>query len=146
MSEETKKTEEVVEVTEGGEEGEGTPVVVTTKKQTWLNRICSAVVGAIVAVGAMFGINQSQIDAQKAKVTEVKTKAASAIESLKNGDTKMAIATLQQVVGDVKEVAAQAKQDLDTMKTKATNAKNAAEAELKKETTTTPTTSETSKK
>ena len=122
MSEEIKKTEEVVEGNET--DGEGAPVVVTTKKQTWLNRIWSAAVGAVVAVGAMFGITQPQIDAQKAKVTEVKTKAASAVEALKAGDTQTAIKQLQEVVGDAKAIAEQAKKDLDTMKTKATDVKN----------------------
>jgi hypothetical protein len=76
---------------------------VTTKKGTWLNRVCSAVVGAVVAVGAMFGITQPKIDAQKAK-------AAQAIEQIKKGDVNGATKTLQEIAGQVK-------QDVETVKT-----------------------------
>ena len=113
MSEETKKTEEVVEATE---EGEGAPVVVTTKKQTWLNRIWSAAVGAVVAVGAMFGITQPQIEAQKAKVVEVKTKATEALDALKKGDVQTATAKLQEATAATKEVAEQVKKDFEKIK------------------------------
>ena len=112
MSEEIKKTEEAVEVTEG----EGTPVVVTTKKQTWLNRIWSAAVGAVVAVGAMFGITQPQIEAQKAKVVEVKTKATEALDALKKGDVQTATAKLQEATAATKEVAEQVKKDIAKVK------------------------------
>lgn len=146
MSEEIKKTEEVVEGNEiEGEEGEGTPVEVTTKKQTWLNRIYSAVVGAILAIGAMFGISQPQLNAQKAKVTEVKTKAATAIEALKCGDTQMALTLLQETIGNTKEITEQAKKDYETLKTKTINAKDAATKELKKGVTTSTTVPETKK-
>lgn len=116
MSEEIKKTEEVVDVTAGGEEGEGTPVIVTTKKQTWLNRVWSAVVGAAVAVGAMFGITQPQIDAQKAKVVEIKTYASEALEALRNGDVKTATTKLQEATAVTKEVAKQIKKDVNKIK------------------------------
>lgn len=112
MSEEIKKTEEVVEVAEG----EGAPVVVTTKKQTWLNRIWSAAVGAVVAVGAMFGITQPQIEAQKAKVVEVKTKATEALDALKKGDVQTATAKLQEATAATKEVAEQVKKDFEKIK------------------------------
>ena len=116
MSEEIKKTEEVVEVTADEKEGEGTPVVVTTKKQTWLNRVWSAIVGAAVAVGAMFGITQPQIDAQKAKVVEIKTYASEALEALRNGDVKTATTKLQEATAVTKEVAEQIKKDVNKIK------------------------------
>jgi len=94
MAKEVKeKVEEVVEKVK--EE-------VTTKKGTWLNRVCSAVVGAVVAVGAMFGITQPKIDAQKAK-------AAQALEEIKKGDIQGAQKTLQEIAGQVKK-------DVETVK------------------------------
>ena len=75
---------------------------VTTKKSTWLNRIYSAAVGAIVAVGAMFGITQPKIDAQKAKATQ-------ALEEIKKGDIQAAQKTLQEIAGQVKK-------DVETVK------------------------------
>ena len=45
-------------------------VITTTKGKTWWNRIWSAAVGAVVAVGAMFGITNDQIAEQKEKVEE----------------------------------------------------------------------------
>ena len=134
----------MVEVTEGGEEGDPS-IVVTTKKQTWLNRIYSAIVGAILAVGTMFGISQPQLDAQKAKVTEIKTKAATAIEALKCGDTQMALILLQETIGNTKEITEQAKKDYETLKTKTINAKDAATKELKNNVTTSTTLHETKK-
>jgi len=111
MSEEIKKTEEKI-----GNETNDTTVSTTTKKSTWLNRICSAVVGAVVAVGTMFGITQPQIDAQKAKVVEIKTYATTALDALKNGDITTATEKLQQATASTKEVAEQIKKDVEKVK------------------------------
>lgn len=102
MSEEIKKEEVKTET--------------TSKKTTWFNRICSAVVGAIVAVGAMFGITNEQIAKEKAKVESVKTKAVAALDALKNGDVTVATAKLQEAVSTGKEVVADAKAIVDKVK------------------------------
>ena len=113
MSEEIKNDSKVeVETAEKTEE----VVVTSTKKQTWLNRVWSAVVGAAVAVGAMFGITQPQIDAQKAKVVEIKTYASEALEALRNGDVKTATTKLQEATAVTKEVAEQIKKDVNKIK------------------------------
>ena len=109
MSEEIKKNEEVSENTT-------TEVETANKKQTWLNRIWSAIVGAAVAVGAMFGVTQPQIEAQKAKVIEVKTYATEALEAIKKGDVQTATAKLQEVTAATKEVAEQIKKDVEKVK------------------------------
>ncbi|MBR4316264.1 MAG: hypothetical protein IKP65_04750 [Alphaproteobacteria bacterium] len=81
----------------------------TEKKSTWFNRIWSAVVGAAVAVGAMFGITNEQIATEKAKVETIKTHAVAALEALKSGDVTTATANLQSAVATGKEVVADAK-------------------------------------
>jgi hypothetical protein len=91
MSEEVKKEAEV------------------SKKSTWWNRIWSAVVGAAIAVGSMFGITSEQISAEKAKVETVQVKASAALEALKVGDVTTATANLKEVVATGKEVVADAK-------------------------------------
>lgn len=87
-----------------------------SKKSTWFNRICSAVVGAIVAVGAMFGITNEQIAKEKEKVESVKTKAVAALDALKNGDVTTATANLQSAIATGKEVVVDAKAIADKVK------------------------------
>ena len=98
------------------EETKITEEVTTNKKTTWLSRIWSAAVGAVVAVGAMFGITQPQIEAQKAKVTEVKNYATEALEAIKKGDVQTATAKLQEATAATKEVAEQIKKDVEKVK------------------------------
>lgn len=130
MANEVKeKVEEVVETVK--EE-------VTSKKKTWVNRIWSAVVGAVVAVGAMFGVTQPQIEAQKAKVTELKTYAIEALDAIKSGDVTTATEKLKQATATTKEVAEQIKKDVEKVKNADKNsvvetAKNAATEALVKD-------------
>ena len=99
MSEEIKKEAEV------------------SKKSTWWNRIWSAVVGAAIAIGSMFGITSEQISAEKAKVETVQVKASAALEALKAGDVTTATANLKEVVATGKEVVADAKVLAEKVKT-----------------------------
>lgn len=92
-----------------------------TKKSTWWNRIWSAIVGAIVAVGAMFGITEPQIAEQKAKVEEVKNMAAETLENIKAGKIEDAKAGLELIIESGKEVAEQAKTDVETVTEKVKN-------------------------
>ena len=94
-----------------------------TKKTTWWNRIWSAIVGAVVAVAAMFGITEPQIAEQKAKVEEVKNIAAETLENIKAGKIEDAKAGLELIVESGKEVAEQAKKDIESVKEKAKDAK-----------------------
>ena len=102
MSEETKEVKNTTEVTK--EVSKDTAVTTTTKKTTWWNRVVSAVVGAVVAVGAMFGITGNQVAAEKAKVESVKTQAIAALDALKAGDVTTATAKLQEAIATGKEV------------------------------------------
>jgi hypothetical protein len=117
-----EKVEEVVDVVKAP---------ARSKKATWWNRIWSAIVGAIVAVGAMFGITEPQIAEQKAKVEEIKTIATETLENIKAGKIEDAKAGLELIIESGKEVAEQAKTDVETVteKVKSTPAEDiAAEA------------------
>ena len=89
-----------------------------SKKATWWNRIWSAIVGAVMAVAAMFGITTDQVAEQKAKVTEVKTMAAEALQNIKDGKIQDGIAGLQLIVEEGKTMGEQVKKDVETVKEK----------------------------
>lgn len=103
-----EKTTETVEKTKN--------VITTTKGKTWWNRIWSAVVGAVVAVGAMFGITNDQIAEQKEKVEEVKALANEALEAIKKGDVADAKAALELAAESGKEVIKESKKIVDNVK------------------------------
>jgi hypothetical protein len=92
-----------------------------TKKATWWNRIWSAIVGAVVAVAAMFGITEPKIAEQKAKVEEVKNIAAETLENIKAGKIEDAKAGLELIIESGKEVTEQAKTDVETVTEKVKN-------------------------
>jgi hypothetical protein len=91
-----------------------TPAV--TKKATWWNRFWSAILGAILAVAAMFGVNTEQIKEQKAKTEEVKTLAGEALAAFKAGDTKTGMEKLNAVQTVGKEVVKNTKEMVETVK------------------------------
>ena len=110
----TNKTEETKATTETTATTATTAT--TSKKGTWLNRLFSAVIGAAVAVGAMFGITNEKIAGEKTKVETIQTQAKEALDAIKNGDIKTATTKLteatavaKEVVKDVKETAEQVK-------------------------------------
>jgi ElaB/YqjD/DUF883 family membrane-anchored ribosome-binding protein len=94
-----------------------------SKKATWWNRIWSAIVGAVLAVAAMFGITEPQIKEQKAKVEEVTKLAGEALELAKAGKIEDAKAALELAVESGKELKEQAKKDVESVKEKAKEAK-----------------------
>ena len=96
----TNKTEETKATTETT-----ATTATTSKKGTWLNRLFSAVIGAAVAVGAMFGITNEKIAEEKTKVETIQTQAKEALDAIKNGDIKTATAKLTEATAVVKEVA-----------------------------------------
>lgn len=100
MSEETKKTEEVT----------------TKKSSTWLNRIGSAIVGALIAVGSMLGITSDKIAEQKAKTEEIKVMVSGAIYDLSAGNIVAAKDKLQKAVVTGKEVVDTVKETIKTVK------------------------------
>jgi hypothetical protein len=106
-------TETVENVTEV--KGDG-PAPLATKKATWWNRIWSAIVGALIAVGSMFGITTEQVAEQKAKTEEVRKLAGEALELAKAGKLDDAKATLEKAVETGKEVVADAKEVVDNVK------------------------------
>ena len=87
-------------------------ITVDTKK-TWLNRIASAVVGALIAVGSMLGITTAQVTEQKTKVVNVQKLASEALDAIKTGDVTVATAKLQEAVSTGKEVVVSAKEIAD---------------------------------
>lgn len=106
-----------------------------SKKATWWNRIWSAIVGAIVAIGAMFGITTDQVKEQVAKTEQVKVLAAEALTALKSGDIKTATAKLKEAGEVGKDVAEETKNMIDTVKDKLEEAK--AKSDAKAETVST---------
>ena len=98
--------------------------VVTSKKSTWWNRIWSAIVGALIAVGSMFGITSEQVAEQKAKTEEVKNLAGEALEAIKKGDVVTAKAALELAAETGKQVIDESKKVID-------NVKNADKEEVK---------------
>lgn len=100
-----------------------------TKKQTWWNRIWSAIVGAILAVGAMFGITTDQIAEEKAKVETVQAQAKEALDAIKAGDLTTAQAKLTEATTIVKDVVKDAK---ETVKNVTEAAKEADKKEVGK--------------
>ena len=115
MSEETKNTTEVTkEVTKEVAKDTATA---TVKNTTWANRLWSAVVGIAVGVASMFGVTNSQIAQEKAKVTSIKTQVTAALEALKVGDVTVATANLNAAIATGKEVVADAKAIAEQVKT-----------------------------
>lgn len=112
-----KETANVVtETVEKVTEVKGDGPAPTTKKATWWNRIWSAIVGALIAVGSMFGITTEQVAEQKAKTEEVRKLAGEALELAKAGKLDDAKATLEKAVETGKEVVADAKEVVDNVK------------------------------
>ena len=89
-----------------------------SKKATWWNRIWSAIVGAVMAVAAMFGITTDQVAEQKAKVTEMKAVATEALQNIKDGKIQDGIAGLQLIVEEGKTMGEQVKKTVETVKEK----------------------------
>lgn len=111
MSEEIKNSnvEETVKVNE--EVVEQIP-----QNQTWLNRIVSVIIGAIIAAGVSVGITYNEVNEAKTKTTEVKTYAAAALEAIKAGDVTTATEKLQLALATTKEVAQQVKKTAEKVK------------------------------
>ena len=93
-------------------------------KKVWANRIWSALVGAAIAIGGMFGITNEQIYAEKTKAETLKSKAEAALDALKKGDVTMATASLQaaiatgnEIVVDAKEIAKSVKENESIVET-----------------------------
>lgn len=78
--------------------------------------ICSAVIGAAVAIGSIFGITENQVNEQKAKVTEIKGLASEALDAIKSGKFDDAKAALELATETTKEVVADAKTVIDNIK------------------------------
>lgn len=126
----------------------GKNVIETTKAKSWWNRIWSAIVGAILAVAAMFGITNDKVAQEKALMTQVKQYTEDALVDIKAGNIKAAAEKLEQaksigktVVNDVKETVENVKNtNKDEVKNVAIEGakegfKNPKEAPVKEETT-----------
>lgn len=88
----------------------------TTKSQTWLNRIYSALVGAALAICTTLGITSEKINDEKAKVKTIQTQAKEALEAIKSGDIKTAQTKLTEATQTTKEVIAKAKEVIEKAK------------------------------
>ena len=60
--------------------------------------VWSAIVGALIAVGSMFGITTEQVAEQKAKTEEVRKLAGEALELAKSGKLDDAKAKLEKAI------------------------------------------------
>ena len=141
----TETADSIVTVTETEVKETTTTESTTACKKTWktyvkewLNRVWAAIVGAAVAVGAMFGITSEQVKEQTARAELVKLYSADALYSLQHGDVKTAIDKLKTATEAGKEIAVEAKKVIDTAKTTKKDkvidtAVDAAKAELKKD-------------
>jgi hypothetical protein len=87
-------------------------------KQTWWNRIISAIVGAIIAAGATYGITATHISEQKERVSNIKELSAEALTALKNGDIETAKAALELAKSEGTELAKDSKEVIDNIKNK----------------------------
>ena len=127
----------------------GKNVIETTKAKSWWNRIWSAIVGAVLAVAAMFGITNDKVAQEKALMTQVKQYTEDALVDIKAGNIKAAAEKLEQaksigktVVDDVKETVENVKNaDKEEVKNVAIEGakegfKNSKETPVKEETTT----------
>lgn len=126
----------------------GKNVIETTKAKSWWNRIWSAIVGAVLAVAAMFGITNDKVAQEKALMTQVKQYTEDALVDIKAGNIKAAAEKLEQaksigktVVNDVKETVETVKNaDKEEVKNVAIEGakegfKNSKETPVKEETT-----------
>lgn len=105
----------------------------------WFTELWAAIVGAAVAVAAMFGITSEQVKEQTARAELVKLYAQDALYSLQQGDVKTAMDKLKTATEAGKEIAVEAKKVIDTAKTAKKDevidtAVDAAKKELKKDT------------
>ena len=105
----------------------------------WFKKLWAAIVGAAVAVAAMFGITSEQVKEQTARAELVKLYAQDALYSLQQGDVKTAMDKLKTATEAGKEIAVEAKKVIDTAKSAKKDevidtAVDAAKTELKKDT------------
>jgi hypothetical protein len=110
VKEKVEKTAKEVKETVKEVAEKGKNIIETTKAKSWWNRIWSAIVGAFLAVAAMFGITNDKVAQEKALMTQVKQYAEDALGDIKAGNIKAAAEKLEQantigknVVADVKE-------------------------------------------
>lgn len=110
VKETTKEVKEKVEDATKEVAKKGKNVVETTKAKSWWNRIWSAIVGAVLAVAAMFGITGDKVAQEKALMIQVKQYTEDALIDIKAGNFKAATEKLEQaksigktIVNDVKE-------------------------------------------
>lgn len=115
-------------------------VIETTKAKSWWNRIWSAIVGAVLAVAAMFGITTDKVAQEKALMIQVKQYTEDALVDIKSGNLKGAAEKLKQanaigktVVEDVKDTAEKIK-DADKTEVKDAALKGAKEGLLNSKT------------
>jgi hypothetical protein len=87
-------------------------------KQSWWNRIVSAIVGAIVAAGATIGITETHISEQKERISNIKELSAEALTALKNGDIETAKDALELVKSEGTDFANDAKEVIDNITNK----------------------------
>lgn len=85
-------------------------------KQTWWNRIISAIVGAIIAAGATYGITATHISEQKTRVSNIKELTTEALTAIKAGDVETAKAALELANAEGKGLVAESKTVINNIK------------------------------
>lgn len=84
--------------------------------KVWWNRIVSAIVGALIALGASLGITQDHVNEQKARVDNIKELAAEAYAAIKAGDYATAKSALELAATEGKDFTAEAKTVVNNVK------------------------------
>lgn len=119
VEDESVKAEATVKEEPVEENGEGM-VEECAKKlpwwKVWWNRIVSAIVGALIALGASLGITQDHVNEQKARVDNIKELAAEAYAAIKAGDYATAKTALELAATEGKDFTAEAKTVVNNVK------------------------------
>jgi hypothetical protein len=107
----------------------------TSNAKNIFGKVWTSIVGLIVGVAAMLGVNQSQINAVKTDTTEAYKEVQAVIQAIQSKDylkaidaAKKAADKLKNVTGEVKEAVDTAKEGIEIYKLQIADLKAAAEA------------------
>ena len=104
-------------------------------KSALVSKIVSVIVGAVVGIATMLGVNKTQIDTIKSDTTEAYKEVQTAIQAIQNKEylkaidaAKKAADKLQVIADDAKDISETAKTGIEAYKTQALELKAAVEA------------------
>lgn len=107
----------------------------TPAKKSWFNRVWAAVVGLIVGIAGMLGINQAQVAEIKNETTKAIQEVKATVDAIQNKkyidaieSGKNALSALQTITGEVKDAAEIAKDSIEQYKATVVELKAAVDA------------------